>query len=323
MNCFLGIDTSNYTTSCALCRESGEIVAQKKQLLPVKPGEKGLRQADALFHHTVALPSLLDALLCEAEHPTLLGIGVSDKPRPVKGSYMPCFLAGVTAACAIASALKLSPVCLSHQEGHIAAAAYSAGLDCEKTKSFYALHLSGGTTELVQADVQPDGSFALTLLGGTEDLSAGQAIDRIALMLGLPFPGGAALEALALSAGKPISSVRGLKVSVNGVKCHLSGLENMAQKQYADGIAPQEIALFTFAFLQKTLLRLIANACTLHGEKPVLFAGGVMSSVIMRPALGAAFSAYFSDGAYAADNAAGIALLTKRHCDFSAKKEPS
>ena len=60
MNCFLGIDTSNYTTSCALCDTSGQIIAQKKQLLPVKPGEKGLRQADALFHHTVALPALLD-----------------------------------------------------------------------------------------------------------------------------------------------------------------------------------------------------------------------------------------------------------------------
>ena len=72
---------------------------------------------------------------------------------------------------------------------------------------------------------------------------------------------------------------------------------------------------------KKTLLRLIANACALHGEKPVLFAGGVMSSVIMRQALGAAFDAYISDGMYASDNAAGIALLTKRRCDAMRKKE--
>ncbi len=321
MNCFLGIDTSNYTTSCALCDTSGQIIAQKKLLLPVKPGEKGLRQADALFHHTVALPALLDSLLCDAGHPTVCGVGVSERPRPVMGSYMPCFLAGVNAASAVASVLGLPLVRLSHQEGHIAAAAYSARLDLAKEQSFYALHLSGGTTELVQVDVQDEGSFAITLLGGTEDLSAGQAIDRIALMLGLPFPGGAALEALALDAGKPISAVRGLKVSVNGISCHFSGLENLAKKQLESGAPPKDIALYTFAFVQKTLLRLIANACALHGEKPVLFAGGVMSSVIMRQALGAAFDAYFSDGMYASDNAAGIALLTKRRCDAMRKKE--
>ena len=55
----LGIDTSNYTTSCALYdSESGEVV-QKKLLLPVKDGEKGLRQSDAVFHHTARLWRLL------------------------------------------------------------------------------------------------------------------------------------------------------------------------------------------------------------------------------------------------------------------------
>lgn len=59
---FLGIDTSNYTTSAALLDDKTGTVTQKKMLLPVKPGEKGLRQSDAVFHHTVQLPQVLTEL---------------------------------------------------------------------------------------------------------------------------------------------------------------------------------------------------------------------------------------------------------------------
>ena len=50
--CYLGIDTSNYTTSVAVADEDGQIVANLKAPLPVKEGERGLRQSDALFAHT-------------------------------------------------------------------------------------------------------------------------------------------------------------------------------------------------------------------------------------------------------------------------------
>lgn len=308
MNCILGIDTSNYTTSCALCTVEGTVLLQKKKLLPVPTGEKGLRQSDALFHHTKALPILLEELFVQAQHPNLCGVGVSTRPRPVEGSYMPCFLAGVNAASAIAAANGLPLAPFSHQEGHIAAAAYSAKLDRTKISSYFALHLSGGTTELLDI-TDTNGKLTVKCIGGTEDLSAGQVIDRIALAMGLAFPGGAALEALALSTGHAPEQCKDVKASVTGTKCHFSGLENQACRRLTEGESAAQTALYVFATIQKTLLRLLANAMVRYGKKPVLFAGGVMSSHIMRPALQRSCDAYFADGAYASDNAAGIALL--------------
>ena len=60
---YIGIDTSNYTTSVALYRSEENKIYQSKKLLPVKSGQLGLRQSDAVFHHTKAYPELLEELL--------------------------------------------------------------------------------------------------------------------------------------------------------------------------------------------------------------------------------------------------------------------
>ena len=62
MNDFLGIDTSNYTTSAAVLQGDGAM-RQNKRLLPVKSGQLGLRQSDAVFHHVQQLPEILEPLL--------------------------------------------------------------------------------------------------------------------------------------------------------------------------------------------------------------------------------------------------------------------
>ncbi len=97
----LGIDTSNYATSLAVFdTNAGEVVCDCKKFLPVKAGQLGLRQSDALFHHTAALPAMLAELGSKADLTQIGAVGVSARPRPVEGSYMPCFLAGVSAATA-------------------------------------------------------------------------------------------------------------------------------------------------------------------------------------------------------------------------------
>ena len=99
----LGIDTSNYATSLAVFdTDAGEVVCDCKKFLPVKEGQLGLRQSDALFHHTTALPEMLAELSGKADLTKVAAVGVSAKPRPVEGSYMPCFLAGVRASTAFA-----------------------------------------------------------------------------------------------------------------------------------------------------------------------------------------------------------------------------
>ena len=91
--CFVGFDTSNYTTSCALCSEEGEVLANIRIPLPVKEGERGLRQSDAVFLHTRQLPDACEALREAIGQRTVAAVGYSGRPRPNEDSYIPCFLA--------------------------------------------------------------------------------------------------------------------------------------------------------------------------------------------------------------------------------------
>ena len=191
---FLGFDTSNYTTSAALFDSGTMTVRQQKKLLPVPAGARGLRQSECVFHHTVQLPPLVDAL---GGCGPIDAVCASDRPRMQEGSYMPCFLVGAGAAQITAKALGVPFYSTSHQHGHIAAAAFGAGKLDLLHEPFYAFHVSGGTTEAVLVQPDKDEIFSCTLVAQSLDLKAGQAIDRTGVMLGLQFPCGAQLETLA------------------------------------------------------------------------------------------------------------------------------
>lgn len=308
--CYIGVDTSNYTTSLALCDAEGRVIANLKRPLPVKAGERGLRQSDAVFEHVRGLPELFDELcakyLCDY---TPVGVGVSVRPRDVEGSYMPCFLSGRAAAVAFAAGCGAQLCELSHQSGHVMAALYSAGrtdlLDAER---FIAFHVSGGTTEALLVSPMEQG-FDVELVGGTDDINAGQAIDRVGVAMGLSFPCGAELERLAAAYE---GEIKRHPVCVRDARCSLSGVENMALKLYSESGDARAVAAFVFDFIGRTLEKVCADVIEKYGEMPVIFAGGVMSNRLMRERLASRFDAYFAEGEFSADNAAGIALLARR-----------
>ena len=309
-SCFIGFDTSNYTTSVAVCTEAGEVVANFKIPLPVKEGQRGLRQSDAVFEHVRNLPILasrLQAFLSEGEYEPI-AVGVSTKPRDAEGSYMPCFLAGRAAASAFAAARNLPVYEFSHQNGHLMAALYS----CRRTEllaseCFLAFHVSGGTTEALLVEPK-DGAFSVTLVGETDDINAGQAIDRVGVAMGLAFPCGRELEALAASyEGK----IYRHPVCVRDGRCSLSGAENISLRLYRETNDPAAVAAFVFDFLGKTLLAMGEALEEKYGKMPIVFAGGVMSNKLMRARLAARFDASFAEPEFSADNAAGIALLCR------------
>lgn len=308
--CYVGIDTSNYTTSIAVCEEDGKIVANLKAPLPVKEGERGLRQSDAVFAHTKNLPQLMDKLAKELESREPIAIGVSSTPRSVKDSYMPCFLCGVAAAHSFGASKKLPIYETSHQNGHIMAAIYSSGaFERLMDGRFLAFHVSGGTTEaLIVTPNAEKNDFKTELVGGTNDINAGQAIDRVGVMLGLAFPAGKELEALALSFGGKLEK---RSVCVNDGYCNLSGVENIAKALLEKGEDKARIAAFVFDFIERTLCETARQLIEKYGEMPILFAGGVMSNKLMRKAILARFEAYFAEPEFSADNAAGVALLCR------------
>lgn len=305
--CFLGIDTSNYTTSLAFCLDSGEVAANLKLPLPVKPGEKGLRQSDAVFHHTRNLPMLFESAKELFNRYRPLAIGVSARPRSQDGSYMPCFLSGVAVAKALASAMNLPCYELSHQNGHIMAAVYSSGAYEKLGRDFAAFHVSGGTTEVLL--VHPNGcDFFCDIIGGTKDINAGQAIDRVGVSMGLDFPCGKELERLArLYEGK----IRYDRVCAEGAYCNLSGVENRAADMLKKGESREAVAAYVLDFIGRTLVVMTEAVKARYSGLPIVYSGGVMSCSILQEML-AGENSFFAEPAFSADNAAGIACLTRR-----------
>ncbi len=307
--CFVGIDTSNYTTSAAICTSDGEVVANLKLPLPVKAGECGLRQSDAVFAHIKNLPDIMQSLADELKGMKPLAIGVSAKPRPQEGSYMPCFLSGIAAAESFATAADIPLLRFSHQEGHIMAAAYSAGaMHLLNTERFAAFHVSGGTTEVLLATPHASG-FDIELFAATADINAGQAIDRIGVMLGLAFPCGKELEKLAQMNVKKVPKSR---ISVKDGYCNLSGLENMATKLWQESGDAALVAAFTLQFIGDTLVAMTRELDARIPSLPIVYAGGVMSNQYLQARLGERKDTYFAEPQFSADNAAGIALLCRK-----------
>ena len=305
MNYTLGIDTSNYATSLAVFDTAGEVVCAKKRFLPVKSGQLGLRQSDALFHHTAALPELMAELANEAELTKIDAVGVSAKPRPAEGSYMPCFLAGVSAAQAFALARGIPLIRTTHQQGHAAAALFAAGGEELFRRKVLLFHVSGGTTDLLLCDQVRQ----IQLLGTSSDLYAGQAVDRIGVRLGFPFPAGAMVSELAAGCAEPVKP----KSSVKGVTCSLSGLENQCNALLKAGKAPEYVCKYCLLCIADTLVKMTKAARELYPGLPVVCAGGVMSSLVIRDWVQRRLpDVMFVPAAYASDNAMGVAILAAR-----------
>lgn len=299
----LGLDTSNYTTSAALF--DGQAGENLGQLLEVRSGELGLRQSEALFQHVRRLPELLERLL--GERPVLQAVGASTRPRAVEGSYMPCFLAGESQGRGIAAALGVPFYSHSHQQGHLAAAAWSAGRLDLLDAPFLAWHLSGGTTELLL--VRPEGtSVAAEIIGGTSDLSAGQLIDRTGLLLGLPFPAGRALDGLYSQANACYEP----RVKLKDLTFSLSGMENQVKALAEEGELPANIARFTLDAISNVVWRATQEAQRQYPGLPVLCSGGVASNSQLRAGLTKLCGAVFAEPRYSTDNAMGAAILTWR-----------
>ncbi len=307
-NIVLGIDTSNYTTSLALMSLDGELIANLKRPLPVKAGERGLRQSDAVFAHTVNIPELMREAGALLSGKTIVAVGVSDKPRNQEGSYMPCFLSGVAAAESISATLGVPLYRFSHQCGHIMAAVYSSGEHSVLNGEFGAFHISGGTTELVRVTPTDDG-FKTELIGGTADLNAGQIIDRIGVYLGMRFPAGPALEA---EASENTEKIPKKKVSINGMTVNLSGLENMAIRLYQDTKDSALTAAFVFDYIGRSVAAMLDAYKEKYGDGMVVCAGGVMCNGIIKKMLREKYNVCFAETAMSADNAVGIAELARR-----------
>ena len=300
----VGFDTSNYTTSVAYFDGFNGVNCSK--LLPVKAGALGLRQSDAVFHHTQSLPELSGRLFSHILADDIQAVGVSTRPRSIEGSYMPCFTVGYSHAKLLADALNVPLFQFSHQQGHVAASLWSADKLELMEKPHLAWHLSGGTTELLL--VEPEGrSVTCTKIGGTTDISAGQLIDRTGQMLSLPFPAGKHIDKLSEDAtGKEL-----FRVKCTESDFPLSGVQNKVMQYYEKNADAADTAAYCLRCVAYAVRTATENALKRYSGLPIVFSGGVASNSMLRKSL-ADLKPIFSEPAYSTDNAMGIAVLTYR-----------
>jgi N6-L-threonylcarbamoyladenine synthase len=299
MKAALAFDTSNYTTSCAVF--DGATGRNAGRLLHVERGKLGLRQSEALFAHVKQLPEVFSELKYEGE---VLAVGASAKPRETLDSYMPCFLAGASQGRVLAQALGVPFFAFSHQQGHIAATAWSAGRLDLLDIPHLAWQISGGTTELLY--VRPEGvAVKCEIIGATTDVSAGQLIDRTGQLLNLSFPAGKELDALS----RQSESTSLYEPKLDGLYFSLSGVEHKVGQLCASGAPPADVAAFALRSLVSVLRRVTERALEKFGDMPVLFSGGVASNSMIRQAMAGVL---FAEPQYSTDNALGVAILTYR-----------
>ena len=300
----IGIDTSNYTTSIAFFDGIGG--ENCSRLLPVKQGELGLRQSDAVFAHIKSLPELSGRLFSHVRKEEITAVGVSTRPRAVEGSYMPCFMVGFSHAKMLSDLLQVPLVEVSHRQGHVAASLWSAEALELMDRPHLAWHLSGGTTELLL--VEPEGkNVVCTKIGGTTDISAGQLIDRTGQLLQLPFPSGKHLDHLSREAVLKET----FTVKCSDMAFSLSGVQNKVQQFHAKNENPVETAAYALRCVARAVYKSTEQARKAYPGLPVVFSGGVASNAMLREVV-APLNPIFAQPQFSTDNAMGVAVLAHR-----------
>ena len=300
---YLGLDTSNYKTSAGMyCPEDGSFRACGK-LLEVPAGTLGLRQSDALFQHIKQLPQQVREA-CRELNGEIRAIGVSSRPRDLDDSYMPCFLAGQCVAHCLGAALDVPVYEYSHQQGHLAAAAFSVDKPDLMKAPFLAWHLSGGTTELLRVEPSADRLISAEIIGGTADISAGQLIDRVGVALDMPFPAGPYVEQAALQS----ENQDFFRVKVQNSTFSLSGVQNQYEARIQAGASREDVCRFVLNTVAQTILKATRNARKTD-KLPVLISGGVSVCSLVQQAFAKEPDLWFAQKGLGGDNAVGVAIL--------------
>jgi len=327
-DCILGIDTSCYTTSAALV-SARSLEWEARLPLSVKPGSKGLRQSEALFQHVKNFPTLMQKM---PDKIVVTAVAASARPRPVDGSYMPVFVAGTSFGESLAAVLRVPFFRTTHQEGHLEAAFQSmtphetgapgknalgrGSLENDAQHQMLAVHISGGTTELLRA-TRRNAIWEIDLLGGSSDLSAGQFVDRVGQALGLPFPAGPHLEQLVMQAPPEAKGSFMIPAPCEHYQISFSGPATAALRAIEKGTPPAEVAAAVFRCIASALAKMLRAAVAQEGISTILIVGGVAANILIReqlidsleqPGMGGS-RVFFGSPGLSGDNAVGVAYI--------------
>ncbi len=287
----LGIDTSAYTTSMVVM-EDYNIIYKNKIMLKVKKGTVGLRQTDAFFKHSDNLDVIFNDLVKKIDLKKIDNIVVSTRPRNVEGSYMPVFQAGERFSNILSKSLNIPLLKLSHQENHIYAALYENGY----IPSFVAVHISGGTTEILDVNLEKN---SIEILSKTLDLSFGKLIDRMGVYMGFDFPSGKYMPT-------EKTDLYPLKKSIKNFDFNISGIENKLKLYFDRDNNKEKISYSLFTYISNIIIEIIDK---LNVDKKIIMTGGVSCNKIIREHLSIHYKdrILFTSPEFSADHAVGNA----------------
>ena len=307
-NIIIGIDTSCYTTSIAAISLGKKVIFNEKIMLNVKEGNNGLRQSEAVFQHINNLGEISEKIKDISKKYNIKGICVSQKPRPIKDSYMPVFMVGYNFAKTLSTLIGCKLYETTHQENHIEASLFTNNI-IDKN-NFLSIHMSGGTTEILLVNKEKD-NYNIEIVGGTKDISFGQLIDRIGVKLGYKFPAGKYIDEDAIKCIEKIE--KGLKTSVKEGYMNLSGLENQINNLIENN-SKEYIAKILLDSIVRNIYKSILYISKNYNLNEVVFAGGVSASKYIKKELNSKLKKeniypYFTETEYSTDNALGCAII--------------
>ncbi|WP_315027566.1 tRNA (adenosine(37)-N6)-threonylcarbamoyltransferase complex transferase subunit TsaD [Aggregatibacter segnis] len=281
----LGIETSCDETGVAIYdEEKGLIANQLHTQIALHADYGGVVPELASRDHIRKLAPLLQAALQEANLTAKDIDGVAYTSGP---GLVGALLVGSTVACSLAYAWNIPAIGVHHMEGHLLAPMLEEN---PPHFPFVALLVSGGHTQLVRVD----GVGRYELLGESIDDAAGEAFDKTAKLLGLDYPGGAALARLALNGTlnrfafpRPMTDRPGLDFSFSGLKTFAANTLHQVMQEEGE-LTEQSKADIAYAF-QEAVVDTLAIKCKRAlkqtGLKRLVIAGGVSANKQLRQTL--------------------------------------
>ena len=275
----LSVESSCDETAVALVRNGREVLTDCiASQVPLHRIYGGVVPEIASRKHIEAIYGLAEQALKQAN------VSRSDIDA-VAVTYAPgligALLVGVNFAKAAALALDVPLVPVHHIRGHIAAN-YLAYPDLQPP--FLCLVVSGGHTMLV--DVQD--YTQMQILGGTRDDAAGECFDKVARLLGMPYPGGAALDRAAKDGNETHYALPRTKIAGNPLDMSFSGLKTAAvnlihnAQQKGEALCVPDLCASFSAAVSEMLIPRAMSALELSGRKTLAVAGGVAANSRIR-----------------------------------------
>jgi N6-L-threonylcarbamoyladenine synthase len=311
----LGIETSCDDTASAVVRDGRTVlsnVSTNQDEFHAKYG--GIVPEIAGRRHVALLSAVVDDALTRAfvTLDTIDGIAVTAGPGLI-GSLV----VGVAAAKALAFAAGKPLYAVNHLHGHIFAAFLDR--DVEPPYPFLALLVSGGHSQLVAVRSATE----MTIIGKTRDDAAGEAFDKTARLLGLPFPGGPELDALARGGNPKAIAFPRHRPDPGTLDMSFSGLKTSVRhflERDAGTTSHDDVAASFQAAVVDVLIDRVARAIDRDAYRAIVLSGGVAANSALQAAFHSlaqrrAIPAFVPERRYCTDNAAMIAAAAERRGD--------